>query len=450
MRRVLRVAMQALATILCLLLAYVGFVQVMRLVDATPERQAAMDALAVAMPPLRDDKNAYAQFWLADYDVPPGQKSAVMAEDVERHRRVAGALGEEAFESIAKQRYPALPDLAYDSPGLCRTKLDCLATVRTNMAASTQLLATHSVRLANGLALTEFAGIRNPFVAGIWPLPMYSEFNGIVRTHFAVQFAQGRQHDAVAGLCRDLAAQRRFGTNTDLLIAHAAMTSFSNADLALLAEMLADYPAGLPWPADCAQALAAPMPGEASLCSAMRGEFVYLQASLATMATSSNDSDDRRFRHLLAIWPTSRHVAELRAPLYAAACSDVVRSKAMQGQAWRLGDPPESHCTTLEKVADPPACLLAEIGHEASDFTRYQDRRVDALAKVNVLRSALWLRDHANDGRTVADRWQQRPDDLRTAAGKESLSADGRTLLLPLLDVPEGDPSTWKVRLPGS
>lgn len=443
----LRVLGNVILGVLVLMLAYVAFVAAMRLVPTTAARQAAIDTLTAPLPPLAPDKDAFALYWLADYDIPAEETAAVLADDVARFRRVVHTPAELTFATGAASRYRKLPVPKSTDAGLCVAGSSCLATVRANPSAVQSLLARHAPLLAKGLTLPRHDGLRTPLENNVSVFPPYGRFSGLVRTHFAAGLVAGQADASIAGVCRDLSAQRRIGSNTNVLIAYAMSSAQAASDIDLLAEMMAELPTDTALPADCTEALRPARPPEASLCMAMHGEYAFMSSMLFSPQVIAPKEPKTAWERVTDAWMDRQHTMELTAPMYAAACGEAARDAAARGVAWSMPESPAGQCSVAEKLADPTGCLLAKIAQVNDGLAVHQNRRVDVLARVQVVRAAAWLRDRKDDARPVAERWASRPADVRTAAGREALSADGRFVSLPLLVRRDGENAAWHMPL---
>lgn len=440
----LRAFRNSLLALLILLVGYVLFVAAMRLRAPTLEQQAALDVLARAEPALPPGKDAFAFYWFGSYDVPPAAWSSLLAEDVRRFQQVAYGERAASFVSVAKARYPERPATPTTEGGLCGALESCLVTVRRDSAQSRELVARHAGTLALEPLQRSFAGLHYPFEPSVLsPIADFARFHRLLRTQYALQFLAGERESAFAGICRDLSVQRRLGRHTDNLIFALVSAGNVGADVELLADMLAESPPDQPLPDSCELALQAPEPDEASVCPAMHGEFSFFANSIKHLTSLSEDNKSSLSDRILLTWMDRDQVVAMVARRYAATCGEDARVAAARGSRWRV--PQEQDCTHLEYAANPMGCMMADVN--LSYGMDYQDRRVDMVAKIQVLRGLLWLRKNRVDGQGLATQWAARPAALHSAGNRERLSKDGRRIELPLLRLRGDQDDVWSLPL---
>jgi hypothetical protein len=81
----------------------------------------------------------------------------------------------------------------------------------------------------------------------------------------------------------------------------------------------------------------------------------------------------------------------------------------------------------LECIASFNGCILADIGGSA--YTDYDARTLDYAAHLRLAAALLWLRD-ATDAKSLAQRFDERPDALRSGSRTSGYDATTGTLFV--------------------
>ena len=370
-----------------ILVAYVLFVVGMRLSPPGAEQAAAIETLRARTPPVagRDGSDA---MWLLPYQVPMDKR----AEVARAYRAWANA--RDPWREDAKS--PPDPRAAYpeqpkpDGEGLCVAREPgCLAYVRANPEKVVAALEKFRPLLDANLELwTSFDGLRYQLEPTTWSqLPIWGRAQGLERTWFAHQFAQGRQVEALGALCAHLSGARRINADTDFLISNMISVATARNDLSLLAELGAELPPGeQALPPACTEAIKPMRDAEFNLCPAMRTEFAGQQFMLEHLEQAMGQGEKTMWRPWLV---DRQNILAMTAATEAPLCSRKVLEAA---RADRRYEAPEAQtCPMWRKVADPIGCQLWSMT-ATTGYPRYQDRLTDLNAALALMRTALWLR----------------------------------------------------------
>jgi hypothetical protein len=419
------------------------FVVVLAVRNLPPDagRQAALELLRRPTPPVRGRDGSDA-LWLVRYDVPPAQQAETAARlraylvrhdqlQLEKREAEAAKLTDPRKQLVEFAKVEGDPDW------LCpQQDLGCLAAVRKNPEAAAAAIQQRAAGLDALSRLTGFDGVRYGVVPTFsQELPSSGNLIRLLRTRHALEFAQGRQAEAVSGVCRELAGWRRLGADTDMLVLNMVFAAYARQDLQLLSEMLAELPPPAALPADCTSALAPARPQELDLCPAIKGEFRAVERLYNEDMLAETTPGGRR---LVKIAVGRAHAAAVMAPAYAAYCEAPMHQAASLDRPAATSHPAKAKCALLEKIGDPIGCWLAEM---SAEYSGYQDRRTDLAAQVALMRTLAWVRAHGTG--TQAD-FDKRPDALGLRRHAE-VSADGREVSIPLFDRRKGD--RWALQL---
>ena len=427
-------------------LVLVAWVAVVRLAPASVDRQAALDLLAEAIPPVagRDGSDA---LWLLDVDVPLGEQARV-ASSVRRYLdeqdafRAAGTSGRSFYRKDPRTEWPRFPR-ADPMGALCMDDdARCLASVRAHLAESAKAVDAGRGGIVSMDRLLGYDGARWGVVPSqTQDMPQHGSFRRALRTSYALQFAQGDRVGALARTCRAIAGWRRIGADTDMLITSMVAAGSVRQDLQLLAEMLSELEPGQHLPANCDAALAATTDGELNLCAAMRSEFRGMDTTVRLHTPSGLNPVPRAlYTHLIDF----DHLRAVAAPSYAQGCSAPALDAARSDRGFAVTLPTAPRCGWFERVGDPIGCELAEVA-DGSGLGRYLDRRTDQAAQVALMRTVVWLRGQAVAPGGIAARLRMRPAALGLRR-EPKLSQDGKSVDIALLS-PRGS-DTFSLPLP--
>lgn len=406
-----------------------------RLRGPTPEQRAALAVLEA--PNTFEGRNAFDSIWVLPYDVPDSEIGSVADADMEALTAATRA-PRTAFSFVsAAARYPDLQPGSSEVVPCSFGGVDCLAKVSAAFDDYAELVQANArlIERVEALSAYDHHANRQPgdFRA---PMPRFTLLAWPVTAH-AVQFTSGEQVAAVEATCRDLAAWRRMGTQSDTLIFRMVSASLvTDGYGGLLAGMLAEMPRDTPLPSACEAALVPPAAEEASVCPAVRGEFAWsmrVSETLPQMQASNAWSwlvlDQNGFRALMAeqmVPPCLKQEAAL-------AADQRLTVKAVTAPAWHR----------FECIANISGCILGDIAGPA--YARNAWRAQDQIARLQLLSTLAWLRDQPDDD-TLAERLARRPADLRSPARDITVTADGRSIEIAQYDTSRG--ATWSLPLP--
>lgn len=405
------------------------------LTPTTAQRQAVRIMQEAWQPP---GENAYWTLQHIGRRIPEAEREHVIAQDrAALQQRATQPVSEEvAFVPFASaaERYPAIQVPPQDLDLGCRIDEDCLDKARRDPEALRAMLQRQDEALRRITALQRYSHVRADLPHTFeTPLPPM-QWLGLTASAHALAFVDGRTEVALDGVCRDLGMWRGFAHRSDILLL-ALLSQRYATDLhgRLLADMLAALPADQSLPASCASALVPAEPDEASLCTAMRGEF----------AMSSNAIGRGAGRGAAALTFDADRTIARDAQGKAALCSPVLLEDAMaSGRPWQApaaADRPWGP-TCWGNVA---GCLLLAAGSGA--YEPYARQAQDHHDKLQLLATLAWLRGQKADAGDVAALLAARPSALRIPGREPVLTDDGR-LSLRVHDTRHGD--AWSLPLP--
>ena len=389
----------------------------------TPAQQAALE-LARAPVSRPDGRNAFALMRLFDKDVADEALDRLAEADV-RFAEVNGHLGN-ALGKFPSERLSSLPALKPDSL-LCQTQEgSCLALVRENDAAIRTEIAGHSHLLSHAIQLEEYDYLLDQFprLANM-PVAFAKGAQRLRLSSLALAYLDGRREEALVGTCHNISAWRRFGRGNPSLIHTMIAVNYRDASLRLFADMLAALNPEEAVPKECQSALAPPTAAEISSCAPMLGEFAFVEASLAQMNLATNGSE----RHS---WLGSKSEAALlsspqsrawRASQLAVYCGQEAEVDARNDQPVDLS---KNEIGLLECASNPIACILIQV--PAPTYSDYDKRILDSAAHLRLAATLVWLREHQDDRRKAAIRFDERPARLRSGSRASGVAVDGRSI----------------------
>ena len=414
------------AVVACLLLlAIVGVWYLSRTLGPTARQEAALALLDKEDPV--EGPNAFAALWLLGYDVPEGQQQAVTAEDAARFERTSKPNAPDftaaPFESAAASRFKDLSPSEADWGKFCKPRVpDCLANVRADRAGYSALIDRNGRLIDKAVELRRYGHYRNAFPNRLdMPFPQF-QYAIAPMTRHAVNFVDGDTDAALAGVCADMAAWRRIGPHSDSLIARMIGIAYATDGYArLLADMLAELPGSHPLPTVCASALAIPSVDESLICEAMKGESQYIRSGAMALASAPKPVDNTWVDFFFpALY--SPEMAQARvAPAHAYACSTEMRNAA-------AADVPvvfsaiETQGMGFDCVGNIAGCILLDL--DTPRFDLYIQRGQDYTARLRLMATLLWLRDHA-DGETTVDQLLRKRPSFLVSPGHDIEVVDG-------------------------
>jgi len=308
--------------------------------------------------------------------------------------------------------------------------------------AYARLLEADAELLARAAAISRYGHVRSPFPQRMdVPFPSYHHLS-LPLTRHAYSFVTGDADAALNGACRDISTARMLIVHGDNLISSMIGAAMLQGNVGLLADMLAELPTEHPLPSSCTTALAPAPSDEFSACPAMRGEARFVFESMREINSSDN--------------PTGK---AWQAPLFPILYDhDKTVARMAPRLAWYCGKEAKAAIATDRPVQTPPAsdaslgcadnfigCVLADAGN--ASFDEYQHRLQDAVLRLKVMSTIVWLRDQPRDESTAA-RLARRPQSMRSPAREVRISEDGTSLEIDLFD--DRDGPTWQLPLPAS
>lgn len=407
------------------------------------------DALAL----LKDDtrprgRNAFPAIWLLPYAVPPEQLTAITAQDMADLDALPYEPGDPAagsdFESSASEYFPRAPAPKNAAPVRCKLRgLGCLAQVRANLDQYRQWRVSERNLIERVLAIQQYDYFRNQLPARAdAPFPEVQLFS-VLPTLRALDFADGRVDEGLTGACNDISMWRKLSDGSDMLIFSMIAVAGLSGSSQLLVEMLQEIPAGHPLPASCGIALQPLRADEFSMCNSMRGEAKYMRYLGVALESADSPVGNVVGDMLFPVFFDPEGMVAITAPAYAWPCSQEAASALTGDRALHIPVKPTS-LVRLECVANFAGCALADIG--APSFDTYLQRGQDARARMLMLGTVVWMREHAVDAGSLKELLAARPRDLKSPTRAIEITTDGGALTIEMFDAQYG--KQWQVRLP--
>lgn len=240
----------------------------------------------------------------------------------------------------------------------------------------------------------------------------------------ALAFVDGETDVALRGVCGMAATWRPLVQHSDsLIVSMGAVNAFAGA-AGLFAEMLAELPSARSLPAECPAAFAPPAPDEGSICEAMKGEFASVRQAYRRSLLESISQEP-----LLGSLLTDPVATDARlAQRVASACGGRAREQLVSDQPLRLQvDAPQWEFAC---IANAVGCILADIAAPA--YADYAQRGQDHLARIRLMATLLWLREHGSGSDPLAARLGSLPPALRSESRPVEASIDGSRLQVSL------------------
>lgn len=389
-------------------------------------------ALMQQRAPLPPGGNAFPAIWLLPYDVPESQLQAVARADYAQATVAVTKVGDgmvvERVRTGMAQFENQIPSAA-DVQLFCKTRdPECLDRIRADPAIYESVIERNHVLLERVVALQRYGYYRSPEfnLAAQTMLPpiQYAAYD---ITRLAWQFSQGQVDAALTGACDGAGAWRRLGAHSDSLMTRSISARYVEGYTGLLARMLGELPHSKKLPDSCAVAFSPPSIVDASICEAMRGEFMvsthYIRQLADKRGVGSVPVSASGPKGLL--FDPDRTLAILAAG-NAWACSDTTNA-ALQSDLRVAHSPPRTSVWRLECVANPTGCILSDIAFPA--YYNYQWQAQDHAARLELMEALLWLRTNADldqplqaqlmrhwEGRRRGDRQIRFEDDGATVA----------------------------------
>lgn len=390
---------------------------VSRLRGPTPEQRAALEVMRT--PNAFAGRNAFDAAWLLTYDVPDADIASVANADI---AAVAATPLSRPIEgtSSAHGRYADLRPDRNAPLEPCPISGDaCLMLVRGDPEGYAGLVETHRplIDRVEALAKYDHPAMRMPARVDT-PLPPFQPLAWPLTAH-AVEFVAGDALLAVGSACRDLSTMRRLGSNTDLLIARMFMSRLATEGYGrLLADMLAELPAGAPLPDICKEALAAPSDEESSVCPALRGEFAWVHQGAGQIVLEQATA-----RMQWLVFDPDGYAA-MAAQRIGQGCMDAA-VEARRLDLRFVSEATRPFHSRLACIANSAGCILGDIAGPAYDG--YIHAGQDHHARLQLIGTLAWLRAQPAEG-ALSERLARRPEGLRSPVRDITVSADGRAL----------------------
>ena len=389
----------------------------------TPAQQAALDKV-LAPSPMPEGENAFAWILLFDKDVDDAEITQLAERDVESARAIApGGI----VDKLPSSSLPTLPVPASDSAAICMPKqAGCLALIRTNPEATRSELALHGRLLERANKIEQADYLRSGFPETVMPPLQYGQAAQRLRlSSLALSYLDGQHEQALAGVCQNLSAWRRFGESSRSILQTMVAGSNRDASLQLFAEMLAGLDPGDTIPPSCEQALAVPVAAEVSLFRSLIGEFRFADAILMKVDSDVGpDSElswwDRLDRWLSFSYPQTRawRAADVAGYCTAAADERVMRDDPVFVATADIG--------RLACASNLNGCVYGPI--DARPYEDYQRRLLDAAAHLRLAATVLWLRQTRDDPRSLNERFAARPQSLHSGTRDSGIAEDGASI----------------------
>ncbi|HEV2682124.1 MAG TPA: hypothetical protein VGV14_16585 [Rhodanobacter sp.] len=416
-----------------ILLALIGGIAWGRL---RPPSDAQARALALLQQDHRPTQghNAWATFWLLDYDLPANAIDSVYARERQHlidwtSRIRPDAPSTLAYDALVAKDHPKLPPI---SPGdralLCHSAdADCLGKVRGQAASLRAVLAQQATRLARLRSITpeDYLWEDTPF-SPYAPQPAFLPSEDLLRTSAALDFVDGQRERGLTAICRNAQVIRQLHAHTNSLIGAMLMVGWMDAAERLFAGMLTELPVDQAVPASCTEAFAPVTLADVDMCAPMQHEFAWVLAGTATV-------DPARASGLKRWWLRAtvdmQGIHRLIAPHYAWSCQADVREAMLADRKLSTAQAPIVRYDVFDAVANPIGVILARIA--SPDYATYMNRNEDYAAGLRLTR--LLLAGEASLSSTAFRSYLEQHFSTLTPAGARPLQfdPDGRHLRMP-------------------
>ncbi|MCC5865577.1 MAG: hypothetical protein JJU31_10695 [Wenzhouxiangella sp.] len=422
---------------------------------ALPPTDTEREALTLlSSPPTFEGANAFSTLWLMLYDVPAEEGDAVMAADIDAHRRHHARPWAEGnavpIVSKAATRYRELRPDEEDRQLFCQSSAgSCLDQVRTDPDRIRQLVLRHSTLLDRIASLADHDYVQNLFPPELlFPTPAL-QVNLYTKTLHALNFVDGDIDQALEGSCRDLQTWRRLGAHSDTLLMRMIGQAFESRSFApLLADMLAELPLGHPIPEACLRLAQTAEIDELSICLPMRGEFQFVKATMQNPDFHNDPSADTlsiRWRNRMhsLFFSADASVARV-APHYAQWCGERLKSAA-------IADDPSPDLLepkpliSFRCLGNWAGCLLTDLTLTAP--SAYHLSHLDYGAYRRALAALIWLQQHGQDIE-YGDTFASLPAELQSETRPLHLDLESASIHVELHQVSEHP--VFSLPLPGS
>lgn len=350
-----------------------------------PPSAAQAQALALLQQDHRPSQghNAWATFWLLNYDIPADSIDRAYAQERQHLIEWVGRLDPDkaltlSYNTLAAKTYPRRPTLGKaEQDLLCRhVDADCLGKLRGQASSPRQVLARQAARLTRmrSIAATDYLWDDTPPSPYI-PLPAFGLYGDLQRTAAALDFVEGRRQQGLAETCRHAQTVRQLHAHTNSMIGAMIATSWMDAAEQLFAGMLAELPADQAVPAICAQAFAPVVSADIDLCAPMQREFAWAMAAVTSVDPARAKRPKQYARYL---WMDKQGLRRMMAPRYAWACRADVRKTMLADHALTHAQVPRVHYDFFDGVSNAVGVILARVA--PPDYAQYMNRNEDFAA----------------------------------------------------------------------
>ncbi len=374
--------------------------------------RAALDAMETpaALRPAND--NAFAAVWLLPYDgIDASARDALLADDVQRFQ--ANPEEPASLISHADGRFARAEWAPW-----CRNADPCLAQVRAVPDAVAAGHAGHEGLHARIAEISRYRYYRSAFEPDPrMPFPALGLLFDRLSAH-ALLHVQGESGAALAGLCQDVSSARMLMAEGDTLVVAMVGGAWASRGAQLFTDILAEPPADVEVPTGCTQAFAPPRLAELNLCHAMRGEFAFQQAAMATVPPGQQLFLNQRKTLARSAWLLSR------------TCADDVQAQIRDDR--RVILPPPPPVWTWHCAANAVGCVLVDIAGPAYD--EYPQRMQDVGAQLRMAGAMLWLRGQPQG--EASEVLKAVPEGFASAQRPLRISEDGTRVRVPRLGKP--------------
>lgn len=378
-----------LLSMLALATLWFGLVLSHWLPRPTAQEQAALAVLQQAKSQSLGERNAYAQLWLFDYDIPDDQIDAVMATDLAAIEQYpAGQIMDPPFQSSAEGRFPSLPLIDAGELSCARDGAACLATVSKDLVFAKAFVAEHQRRLEKEAALASYDHVKVLLAPRLdVQVSGYRPSTAVVLAAAAVDHLEGRSERAVSRLCGYADTWRRLRANVDSLVLDVTGQAAISNSAGMLAEILAQRPdlddAG------CWGIFTPLSDDELNQCSTMAGEYRLFSGPALLAVPADASWSDRLQPHMV----NQRHMRGLFALPLGYYCQDEHAQRV--AARTHIPAPPETNCSPIGKVFSPIACVLGAIS--SPSYEPYYRRLLDVDARLRLLNAARWMRAQSGE-----------------------------------------------------
>jgi hypothetical protein len=422
MAQVLRWIATAIAIVLAVLaVLFCGY----RIRGPSAEQSAALALLLQDRHP-PPGRNAFTLFWYMGYEVADADADELMAADIEqvKQRLASGGTAIQYAPSAATLAQPR-----FDEPGLCGGgDNDCLERVAASPDTTRSMLDEFARPLARAQSLAGYTHLWTDFPPDYRaPMGMFAPaLQSLALTSLALRFVDGDRAGALGGLCRNVASWRRLRAATNSLIGDMVSIHYADRGMRLFAEMLAAAPTGEPVPSDCIAAFRPVEAADVDRCAELARELAINENTLQMSAALPQASWDR-----FLSWLSFDRVqtVALQAEQFAHYCGQSATQRLLEDRPIAVSavlHPVRQ--LRLECIANATGCVLSEISSAA--YVAYDERLLDYAAHLRLAATLVWLaRAPAGDG-ALHDRFEQRPEALRSAGHASAIDANQLVLFV--------------------